>query len=489
MTPNKQPANSLWFRLWQPFFGLSVYKKFLLILLSFLLGYLIIGVHSYAFVQELKQTIRSGPPQQDHLIQIFTLLDTYLLHNFFMIVIVMVFLSLTSFLCARMLVTFLDQMICSLQTLLKKSDKNRSCAHGTDIPVITQDKIGEVASLVNGLTSHIHNISLFRRTIEADETVQDVYKRLAHIFKEKLQLDTFVFWEVLEKDDAIKVVYAWPPALEQETCALKTSKLCRARRTGEVVSSAGFANICPVFPLADVMTHTCVPMIVSGKVLGVVQFFTLFVDSTERAEQLRLNQHLAGLYLEEALPILHAKRLASDLLEMATKDALTGLANRNFLKTNMNPILAGIKRRKSTMGMLICDLDLFRRVNEEYGHYVGDQILKALAAILLVSVRMSDIIIRYGGEEFLILLTDCEMEKAAEVAEKLRIIVEEQLFRVENISIRTTLSIGVSVLPADSEGFWDCVKRAEIALHNAKENGRNQVIRFQPSMANEDTPE
>ena len=487
MTPNKQPANSLWFRLWQPFLGLSVYKKFLLILLSFLLGYLIIGIHSYVFVQVLKQTISSTLPQQDHLIQIFALLDTYLLHNFFMIFIVMIFLSLTSFLCARMLVNFLDQMVCSLQTLLTKSNKSHNCAHGTDIPVITQDEIGEVASLVNGLTSHIRNISLFRRTIEADETVQDVYKRLAHIFKEKLQLNTFVIWEILKKDDAIKAVYAWPPELKQETCLLKTSTLCRARRTGEVVSSVGFLNICPLFPLADVMTHTCVPMIVSGKVLGVVQFFSLFVDSTARAEELRLHQHLAGLYLEEALPILHAKHLADNLRKMATKDTLTGLANRNFLKTNMNPILAGIKRRKSTMAMLMCDLDQFRNVNNEYGHHVGDQILKSLAATLLATIRISDITIRYGGEKFLILLTDCEIEKAANVAEKIRLTVEEQLFRVENFSIRITLSIGVSVLPADSEGFWDCVKRADTALRKAKGNGRNQAVRFEPSMVNGDT--
>ncbi len=487
MPHTKQPANSLWLRLWQPFFRLSVYKKFLLILISFLLGYLMIGIHSYAFVQVLKHNINASYTQQDQLVEIYTLLDTYLLHNFFMVFIVMAFLSLTSFLCARMLVNFLDQMICSLQTLLTKSDKNHSCAHGTNIPVITQDKIGEVASLVNGLTGHVRNISLFRRTIEADETVQDVYKRLAHIFKEKLQLNTFVIWEVLEKDDAIKAVYTWPPELKHETCVLKTSKLCRASRTGEVVSSVGFANICPLFPLADVMTHTCVPMLVSGKVLGVVQFFTLFVDNTERAEKLRLNQHLAGLYLEEALPILHAKRLANNLREMATKDVLTGLANRNFLKSNINPILAGIKRRKSTMGMLMCDLDQFRNVNTEYGHYVGDTILKSLAATLLASVRISDITIRYGGEEFLVLLTDCEIEKAAEVAEKLRVTVEEQLFRVENISIRITMSIGVSILPADSEGFWDCVKRADTALHSAKENGGNQTVRFESSMGNGNT--
>jgi two-component system, cell cycle response regulator len=223
-------------------------------------------------------------------------------------------------------------------------------------------------------------------------------------------------------------------------------------------------------------------MIVSGKVLGVVQFLSLFVNSPERKEQLRLNQHLAGLYLEEALPVLHAKRLASNLHEMATKDTLTGLANRRYLETNINPILAGIKRRKSTMGVLMCDLDFFKQVNDEYGHDIGDEVLKTLAGILQEAVRASDIAIRYGGEEFLILLIDCQIDMAIEVAEKIRAAVEEQLFRVEDITIRKTLSIGVSIYPVDGEGFWECVKHADIALYQAKDTGRNKVLRFDPSM-------
>jgi diguanylate cyclase (GGDEF)-like protein len=336
--------------------------------------------------------------------------------------------------------------------------------------------------LVNGLTSHIHDISLFRRTIEADETVEEVYDRLVYVFKETLHLNTFILWEVQAKDDSIEAVYTWPPELEHETCSMSTSKICRARRTGEVVSSAGFPNICPIFPLSDIMTHTCVPMIVSGQVLGVMQFFTLFVDSEERAEQLLKNQHLAGLFLAEALPVLHAKRLAGTLHEMATKDALTGLANRRFLETNINTMVAGIKRRKTTMGVLMCDLDFFKQVNDEYGHDVGDEVLRTLAIILEEAVRGSDIVIRYGGEEFLILLTDCQIEKAIEVAEKIREAVEEQLFRFDGISIRKTLSIGVSIYPLDGEGFWECVKHADVALYQAKDSGRNKVLRFESSM-------
>lgn len=478
------PENSLWNRLWRPFFRLSVYKKFLLVLMSFLFGYLVIGLHSLFFIDALKKEIALIGGNSQQLAEVRELLDAYIIQGAILVTLVMAFLSLTSYLCTRALVAFLDQMICSLQTLLHRGDGRQTCAHGTHIPVLTQDKVGKVAALVNGLTSHIRDISVFRRTIEADETVDEVYQRLAHVFKETLRLKTFIIWEVREEDDSIEAVYTWPPELEHETCVMSTSKICRARRTGEVVSSAGFPNICPVFSLSDVMTHTCVPMIVSGKVLGVAQFFTLFVDCSERAEQLLRNQHLAGLYLAEALPVLHAKRLATNLHEMATKDALTGLANRRFLETNINPLLAGVRRRNTVMGILMCDLDFFKQVNDEYGHDIGDEVLKTLAVIMREAVRESDIVIRYGGEEFLILLTDCDADMAIEVAEKIRMGVEQEIFRIDTVTIQKTISIGVSIYPLDGEGFWECVKHADIALYQAKDGGRNKVLRFESSMWN-----
>ncbi len=482
MTNARQRKTSLWIRLWQPFFSLSIYQKFLLVLISFLLGYLAIGLHSVYFIQGLKKELGFIFNEPDRLSNILGLLDNYIQQGAILVITVMALLSLTSFLCIRALVEFLDQMIGSLRALLNKDGDTQGCGQETEIPIITQDKIGEVASLVNGLTSHIREISLFRRTIEADETVEDVYSRLASVFKDKLQLSTFIIWEVQEKDDSIKAVYTWPHELEHDACIMSSSKICRARRTGAVVSSANFPHICPVFPLEDIMTHTCVPMIVSGKILGVVQFLNLFVDSQERQRQLRVSQHMAGMYLAEALPVLHAKRLASNLHDMATKDALTGLSNRRFLETNINPLLAGIRRRDATMGILMCDLDFFKQVNDEHGHDAGDQVLKKLAIIIQETVRASDIVIRYGGEEFLILLMDCEADKAVEVAEKIRVTVEEQLFRVREINIRKTLSIGVSIYPVDGEGFWECVKHADIALYQAKDTGRNKTLHFSANM-------
>lgn len=478
----EHPKKSLWLRLWQPFFNMSIYGKFALVLASFLLGYLVLGLHAYLFLNTIRGQLRQLPVDQELLAVTMQTIASHVTQGGVLVTLIMVTLSLTSFLCVRVLVSFLDQMICTLQSLGNMTDTSRLYQQGSLIPIISNDKIGTVATLVNEVTSDIRNISLFRRTIEADETTEEVYKRLADVFKEQLGLKTFVIWEVRAKDESIEAVYTWPQDLETESCVMSSANLCRAKRTGEEVSSSGNPNICPIFPLGDMMTHTCVPMVVSGRVLGVVQFLSLYVDCQEREKTLHLNLTRASQYLKEALPVLHAKRLAGNLQEMATRDTLTGLSNRRFLENNINHLIASLKRRQSQMGILMCDLDFFKKVNDEYGHDVGDKVLKGLAVILQNTVRSSDIIIRYGGEEFLILLTDCEETMVGDVAEKIRNAVEKEVFPLDNGSLRKTISVGTSLFPKDTDAFWECVKFADIALYKAKESGRNRVVNFEKSL-------
>jgi diguanylate cyclase (GGDEF)-like protein len=128
------------------------------------------------------------------------------------------------------------------------------------------------------------------------------------------------------------------------------------------------------------------------------------------------------------------------------------------------------------------DLDYFKMVNDTYGHDAGDAVLKALSGVLKQSVRASDLLIRYGGEEFLIILLDSEGKAADQVAENIRAAVEKMKVQVAGVSLQKTISIGLSSFPEDSETFWQAVKFADVALYQAKEQGRNRVIRFNTGM-------
>jgi diguanylate cyclase (GGDEF)-like protein len=476
---------SLWRRTWQPFFNLSVYGKFILVLTSFLLGFILVGLHNLYFINLLKAKLAgmSSDTAGETVQEVITATDAYMQNGAFLVTAIMIILTFTSFLCVRMLVEMLQDMTAGLRSVRRNTGEVESCQNVERIPIISNDEIGLVAREVNGIISDIQDISRFRRIIEADETTSEVYKRLAYVFQERLGLTTFVIWEINKSDDTIEPAFTQPPDFETEICQMSTANLCRANRTGEMVSSSGYPGICPIFPLPDEMTHSCIPMMVGGQILGVVQFLFLYVNSTERVEHFKDSLHRARQYLNEALPVLHAKRLAQNLHQMAIRDAMTGLYNRRFLEGNINPIISGIQRRESNMAILMADMDYFKKVNDEYGHESGDSVLKTLSHILQNAVRSSDLVIRYGGEEFLILLVDCHPAGfASQVAEKIRAKVEAQQFRIEGGTIRKTLSIGISQFPGDTAAFWEAVKFADVALYRAKEDGRNQVVTFESDM-------
>lgn len=476
---------SLWRRLWQPFLNLSVYGKFTLVLTSFLLGFILVGLHNLYFINLLKAKLTGidtgktvGSVQE-----IIQATDSFMQNGAFLVAAIMVFLTITSFLCVRILVEILDDMTAGLRSVRRNTGEIESCQIVERIPTISNDEIGLVAREVNGIISDIQGISRFRRIIEADETSSDVYKRLAYVFKERLGLNIFVIWEINKNDDTIEPVFTSPPDFENEICQMSTANLCRANRTGQIVSSTGYPNICPIFPAPEEMTHSCIPMMVGGKILGVVQFLFIYVNSPEREEHFKNSLRRARQYLSEALPVLHAKRLAQNLHQMAIRDTLTGLYNRRFLEGNINPIISGIQRRESNMAILMADMDYFKRVNDEYGHEAGDSVLKGLSNILQSAVRESDLVIRYGGEEFMVLLVDCQSNGyARDIAEKIRARVEDHQFRIEGGNLKKTVSIGISEFPKDTTAFWEAVKYSDVALYRAKEGGRNRVVRFESSM-------
>lgn len=134
----------------------------------------------------------------------------------------------------------------------------------------------------------------------------------------------------------------------------------------------------------------------------------------------------------------------------------------------------------------MCDLDYFKQVNDVYGHNIGDAVLKETALVIKKNVRDSDLVIRFGGEEFLVLLIDINEGDAVQVAEKIRTNVQETKIKVPDGTLKKTISLGVSEFPVDTESFWQSIKYADVALYKAKETGRNKYIRFVRDMWTEE---
>jgi diguanylate cyclase (GGDEF)-like protein len=128
------------------------------------------------------------------------------------------------------------------------------------------------------------------------------------------------------------------------------------------------------------------------------------------------------------------------------------------------------------------DIDFFKMVNDTYGHDAGDIVILSLAQILQTAVRKSDLPIRYGGEEFLVLLHNSTPEGALSVAQKIRTEFSQKKYSFGNDTVEKTLSIGIAHFPSDADSIWKVIKFADLALYDAKHGGRNQVVEFRPEM-------
>jgi two-component system cell cycle response regulator len=166
------------------------------------------------------------------------------------------------------------------------------------------------------------------------------------------------------------------------------------------------------------------------------------------------------------------------LEQLAQTDPLTQLLNRRALTERITAEMERALRYDSTMALLMIDLDHFKKVNDTYGHLVGDDVLRDVAQLLGETIRTSDIVARYGGEEFLVLLPETDEVGAESFAERIRAAVESHAFARDAMAepLRLTASVGVAVFPAARiESVEDLFARADAALYRAKADGRNRV--------------
>ena len=166
------------------------------------------------------------------------------------------------------------------------------------------------------------------------------------------------------------------------------------------------------------------------------------------------------------------------VLEVETiTDPLLGIFNRRYLDRRIEEEILRAKRHELELSLLMVDIDNFKQVNDSWGHQVGDLVLKHLTQMLATTLRHTDIIARFGGEEFVVLLPHTPELDASRLAEKLRIVVEQTpLHRIPELSV--TISIGCSCFLQDDDNAYSLLERADKAMYFAKREGRNRVVSY-----------
>jgi diguanylate cyclase (GGDEF)-like protein len=226
--------------------------------------------------------------------------------------------------------------------------------------------------------------------------------------------------------------------------------------------------------------YTCIPIVGRGQILGMLHL---------RGEILRTHESSADLddaieRLTDQLSLsLTNIELREKLENMALRDGLTGLYNRRFLDETLERDLSKLKRDNKAGAVLLLDVDHFKRFNDTHGHQAGDEALRRVGAALAASVRTSDVVCRYGGEEFLVFLPDCNLNEATAKAEAVRAAVTGTSMTMgDKVIPSVTISIGLSMFPAHATTRAQLIQAGDAALYRAKAAGRNRVVVAEPAV-------
>ncbi|MEQ1902220.1 MAG: GGDEF domain-containing protein [Devosia sp.] len=212
-----------------------------------------------------------------------------------------------------------------------------------------------------------------------------------------------------------------------------------------------------------------IPMIARGEIMGLFQLSATGPDAEERLQGV---QGLASALADGMSLALANMALREKLRNQALRDPLTGLYNRRYMEDTLARFVRLAERENREVSVVMVDLDHFKLLNDEHGHAFGDSVLRDTALTLVGALRETDVVCRFGGEELVVILPDCNLERAADKAEMLRT-------RIENLSqthgAQISASFGVAAVPYTASTVGDLLASADVALYKAKQAGRNRV--------------
>ncbi|MDY0091226.1 MAG: diguanylate cyclase [Candidatus Vecturithrix sp.] len=244
----------------------------------------------------------------------------------------------------------------------------------------------------------------------------------------------------------------------------------------------------PSEPISLSSTLTCFPeerlvyaaIVMLGELLGILclSFHDPGFDGVEHnwQQEMEPKRMVIARIAEHYALFLKNLRLRETLRVEAIRDPLTKLYNRRYMETSLQREIYRAKREQTPVGLLLLDIDHFKQFNDTYGHPVGDLLLREISVIFQQAVRLEDIVCRYGGEEFLLILPGASLETSENRAWDLLNSVRQFKLPYQQKLLQVTVSVGVAVIPDHGRELEAAIHAADSALYQAKENGRNRVI-------------
>jgi len=340
---------------------------------------------------------------------------------------------------------------------------------------LSSDPLYEAKTII----AELSDIYKFKKTIERDLSKNSVYGRIVDILIYKYSIKHFAFYEVNDKQHTRELIHITQSKSICLDFVDKNATECRTYRTESDTISTDFKDICQTCKAKD-FEYLCIFFNINTEAS-----LLLSMTATSAEEIKRINSLIPSIrnYLEAAKPVIEGRILMDKLRDTSLRDGMTGLYNRRFLEEFIEQVMSQAQRENETYSVLMLDIDFFKMVNDTYGHDVGDKVIVKLGQLLKDNIRDADLAIRYGGEEFLVMLHNANDEGALKVANKIHSEFAKTIFEVnDGKTMQKTLSIGMAKFPKDADNIWKCIKYADTALYEAKNTGRNKIVEFKSEM-------
>jgi diguanylate cyclase (GGDEF)-like protein len=374
----------------------------------------------------------------------------------------------------RLLSESMRRVADNLLAITVSNDLSRCTPEDCSIPVDSEDEIGESAAAFNQLVAALATsmrtqsaVRSFSEMLTSQLEIGSLAEKALHQFFEH----TGTSGGLILFESAGEMKVAASRGLRDPEAVAGSSHVKAAVRTGErqtilipedVAVEGAVVDFRPSEVIVYPVTYKHIP-------LGVVVLATARTfDPDHRA---RIDLFLQGLGLALNNALIHDR-----LQRLAALDPLTGIYNRRFGLGRLHEEYARAVRANTPVGILMLDIDYFKVVNDTYGHIVGDRILKSICALARSSLREGDILVRYGGDEFLAVLPAAAAEDLRLVGERLRRAAEDSVVAADGKSVHVTVSIGGAAYPGprvETENVL--IELADEALYRAKDSGRNRV--------------
>ena len=328
--------------------------------------------------------------------------------------------------------------------------------------------IGGLNQLINYVReeyNELQEINQFQELLQQETREENVYYLIINLLKQKFNINKITILRLNEGEDRFEEVLSTDKAGCSKNVFYKP-ELCKVLRLGKPLSTTDKIEFCPEYSSSN--GYFCYPMIIGGRVRGVIQ--------AKIPAESRFSTQKVVRYLALASPVIYNTRLLAKAQKKALEDQLTGLYNRRFMQGFLEKQLAISERTGQPLAFVMFDLDHFKEVNDVYGHLAGDELLKAVATIVQENIRRQDLAVRFGGDEFLLLLPATDRLGAAELAEKLRTVISNTTFPGCIGGIKVTASFGISLYPDDGRNPEELLRIADDFLYRAKKEGRNRII-------------